>query len=212
MAKRILLIGGGGHCRSVLDAIRAAGIYEDLGIVDKHMEPGDSCMGAPVIGKDEDLPELFREGWRDACITVGSVGDTTIRRHIYTMLCTLGFSLPVVVDPTAVLASDSELHPGVFVGKRAIVNAGSKIEDCAIINTGAIIEHECMVGAFSHISPGAVLCGQTTVGKYTHIGAGTVIRQQIKIGSNTCIGMGSTVVKDIPDNVIAYGTPCRVIE
>ncbi len=79
MGKKLLLIGGGGHCRSVLDTARSAGIYDEFGIIDF---ADCACPGVPVIGRDEDIPRLVREGWTDGIITVGSVGDTGIRRRL----------------------------------------------------------------------------------------------------------------------------------
>lgn len=209
MGKKLLLIGGGGHCRSVLDSVLAANTYDGIGIVDPD---GNPCLGIPVVGKDEDLPRLFAEGWTDAVITVGSIGDTGIRRRLYSTVKEIGFRLPVIIDPTAVTGKDVILGEGTFVGKRAAVNAGSRTGVCAIVNTGAIVEHDCVIGDFAHISTGAILCGQVTVGKDAHIGAGTAVRQSIRIGDGALVGIGSTAVKDIPAGAKAYGNPCRVVE
>ena len=208
--KRILLIGGGGHCRSVLDCVLAADEYDEIGIVDR--ETGLKADGAVYAGCDEDLPDLLNNGWDHAFITIGSVGNTALRRKLHAMINELGFKDAVITDPTAVIARDVKAGPGTFIGKKSIVNAGSVIGSCSIINSGAVIEHDCSLGDFVHISPGAVLCGNVTVGDDSHIGAGSVIRQGITIGKNAVIGAGSVVVKDIPDNAKAYGNPCRVIE
>ena len=209
MGKKLLLIGGGGHCHSVLDSVLKLNEYDAIGIVDYS---NDTVNGIPVVGNDEDLPRLRKNGWTDAFITVGSVGNTSLRHRLFQMVKNEGFTVPSIVDPTAIVADDAEIDEGCFIGKGAIVNAGSKIGKAAIINTGAIIEHDCIVGEFAHISPGAVLCGQVTVGNDTHIGAGSVVRQQIEIGNNSLIGAGSVVVKNIPVNVKAFGNPCKVAE
>lgn len=209
MGKKLLLIGGGGHCHSVLDSVLKFNDYDAIGIIDYSNE---TVNDIPVVGKDEDLPRLRKNGWTDAFITVGSVGNTSLRHRLFQMVKNEGFAVPSIVDPTAIVANDAEIDEGCFIGKGAIVNAGSKIGKAAIINTGAIIEHDCIVGEFAHISPGAVLCGQVTVGNDTHIGAASVVRQQIEIGNNSLIGAGSVVVKNIPANVKAFGNPCKVAE
>ena len=209
MGKKLLLIGGGGHCRSVLDSILTLKIYDAIGIVDYSDEP---VNGISVVGKDEDLPHLKESGWTDAFITVGSVGNTDLRRRLYKIVKDEGFIIPSVIDPSAIIAKDAVINEGCFIGKGAIVNAGSKIGKTAIINTGAIIEHDCFVGDFAHISPGTVLCGQVVVGNDSHIGAGSVVRQQIEIGENALVGAGSVVVQNIPACVKAYGNPCKVVE
>ena len=209
--KKILLIGGGGHCHSVADAVLS--LYDQVGIVegDAVQQVPMGCMEIPVIGKDSDLPRLFGEGWNEAFITVGSVGDTALRRRLFEMVTSLGYHIPAIIDSTAVIARDVKVGDGVFVGKRAVLNSGSRVGRCAIINTGAIIEHDCSIGDFVHISPGTVLCGEVVVGEDTHVGAGSVVRQQLKIGRGVMVGMGSVVVKDIPDGVQAWGDPCRVV-
>ncbi len=208
MKKKILLIGGGSHCHSVLDAILASDLYDEIGIVDNVVS---SYLGVPVIGNDDDIPTLFKAGWTYGFITVGSVGDTKIRRRLYKMVKMHGFKVPSVIDATAIIGQGVHIEDGVFIGKRAVINAGSSIGACAIINTGAIIEHDCEIGAFSHISPGTILCGQVKIGDDSHVGAGSVVKQMIEIGDNALIGAGSVVVKNIPDNVKAYGNPCKVV-
>lgn len=209
MGKRLLLIGGGGHCHSVLDSVLAAGLYDEIGIVDR---AGAPYLGVPVIAADDALPSLIREGWTDAFVAVGSVGNTGTRRRLFDTLRQLGFSVPTILDPTAVIGRGVEIREGVFVGKRAIINAGCSVGACSIINSAAILEHDCVIGAFSHISPGAILCGQVRVGDDSHIGAGAVVRQSIEIGRGALIGAGSVVVRNIPGHVKAYGNPCRVAE
>ena len=209
LKRKLLLIGGGGHCRSVLDTAMQLNRYDEIGIVDF---TDSSCLGVPVVGNDDDIPDLIRQGWNEAFITVGSVGSTRVRRRLYEMVKKLNLKVPSLIDPTAVIAGGAEIGEGTFVGKRAVVNTCAAIGKCAIINTGAIVEHDCRIGDFSHISPGAVVCGQVTVGNDSHVGAGTVVRQQIVIGDNVLIGAGSTVVKDIPAGTKAYGNPCKVVE
>lgn len=206
----LLLIGGGGHCRSVLDCLMSLGEYSQIGIVDNGKAVSD--LGISIVGSDGDLPELMRNGWTSAFITVGSIGPTGIRRRLYHLIKTSGFHIPVITDPTAVIAKNVEIKEGAFIGKCTVINASSRIGNCAIINTGAIVEHDCYIGDFSHISSGATICGQVRIGNDTHIGAGTVVRQGITIGSGTLIGAGSVVVKDIPECVKAYGNPCKVVE
>lgn len=209
---RILLVGGGGHCRSVLDCLLRSGIYDEIGIVDRAPNAGPGLMGTPVIGTDDDLPALFADGWKNAAVTLGSVGHPNRRRSLYQRLKEIGFVLPPIIDCSSVVGCETDLQEGVFVGKQAVINCRAQVGPCSIINTGAIIEHDCQIGSFAHISPGVTLCGEVFIGENTHIGAGTVVRQQLKVGRDTVIGVGSVVVKNIPDAVEAYGNPCRVVK
>ncbi len=209
MGKKLLLIGGGGHCHSVLDAVLGGATYDEIGIIDSF---DSSYLGVSVVGNDDDIPALLKAGWTDAFITVGSVGDTGIRRRLYEMVKEYGLIIPTIIDPTAIIGKGVKIEEGVFVGKRAVINAGSIIGSCAIINSGAIIEHDCEIGIFSHISSGTILCGQVMIGEDSHIGAGSVVRQLTEIGDKVLIGAGSVVVKNIPDYVKAYGNPCKVVD
>ena len=209
MGKKLLLIGGGGHCHSVLDTVLSLNIYENVGIIDR-----DDCsyLNVNKIGVDEDIPRLFGEGWTDAFVTVGSVGNPSIRRQLYTIAKEIGLSFPKIIDPTAIIGNGVTIGEGTFVGKKVVINAGATIGTCAIINSGAIIEHDCIIGDFVHISPGAVLCGQVSVGNYSHVGAGSTIRQLIAIGDNSLVGAGSVVTKNVPANIKAFGNPCKAVE
>lgn len=208
VSRRLLLLGGGGHCRSVLDSLRKMGVYDEIGLVKQPGFQPDS-FDIPLVGSDDDLPELLRDGWQEAFIAVGSIGSTHNRKRLCKMLENIGFTLPVIIDPSAVIAENTEIGAGTYVGKRAVINAGTRIGNCAIINTGAIIEHDCRIGNFVHVSPGVILCGQVSVGDHSHIGAGASVKQQVTIGKHTMIGLGSVVIKDIPDHVTAYGNPCK---
>ncbi len=209
MTKRLLLIGGGGHCASILDSVLRSGQFEKVGIVDSNDQI--ERLGISVVGSDDDLQKLFDAGWTDAFVSVGSVGNVSIRRELYAKIKEIGFSIPSIIDPTSVIASDVDIAEGCFVGKSAVINSGARIGLCAIINTGAVVEHDCAVGDFCHVSPGSILLGGVHVGENTHVGSGSVVKQGIQIGSDTMIGQLSNVLSDISSEVTAYGNPCKVV-
>lgn len=211
MNKNLLLIGGGGHCKSIIDSVLKQELFTKIGVIDKRENIGKSILGIPVIGCDDDLPNLYQNGYTNAFITLGSIGNPSLRIKLFKIIKDIGFEVPNIIDSNAVISKNINLQEGIYIGKNAVINAGSVIEQCAIINTGSIVEHDCSIGEFSHIAPGSILCGEVHVGAHTHVGAGSVVRQQVKIGARTLIGMGSIVLKDIPENVIAYGNPCKEV-
>lgn len=211
MNKKILLIGGGGHCRSVLDSLLQKNEYSEIGIIDKKESIGKHILGVPIIGCDDNLYELYQKGYKFAFVTVGSVGDPSIRIKLFNTIEKIGFEISNIIDSKAIVSNHVKIESGIFVGKNAVINAGTSIKKGVIINSGSVIEHDCVINQFSHIAPGTVLCGEVQVGANTHIGAGSVIKQQVKIGSNTVIGMGSVVLKDIGEHVLAYGNPCKEV-
>ncbi len=212
MNKKILLIGGGGHCKSVLDSILELNEYVEIGIVDKKESIGSSVMGIPVVGCDDDLLALYSNVYKYAFVTVGSLGNPSLRVKLFNMLSEIGYEIPVIIDSSATVSKYAKIEQGVFIGKQSIVNAGTVIQKGAIINSGSILEHDCQIGAFAHIAPGTVLAGEVTVGENSHIGSNATIKQQIYIGSNTIIGMGSVVINNIQNSVMAYGNPCREVK
>ncbi len=208
----LILIGGGGHCRSVLDSIKSTNRFNIAGIIDLEQNVGSLINGVKVIGTDEDYEKIFSEGINFAFITIGSVTSTSLREKTYHKLSTIGFEFPSIIDSTAIISSNVKIGKGTFVGKGAIINSNSQIGHSCIINTGSIIEHDCVIEEFCHIAPGSTLSGGVKVGKSTLIGTNSTVIQGIKIGSNTIIGAGSVVVKNIKSNSKAYGNPCKEVK
>lgn len=201
----IILFGMGGHAHSVVDSIEQAGKYRIIGFLDREEMQGKTYRDYPVLGMDEDMARYYKDGVRNAFVTVGFMGRGDIRERLYRQLKDVGYSLPSIIDDTAVVSESAELADGVFVGKNAVVNANVQIGKMCIINTGAIIEHDCKVGDFSHISVGSVLCGEVIVGENTLVGANATVIQERKIGNNCIVGAGTVICKDVSDNIIRYG-------
>lgn len=206
--EEIILIGGGGHCKTVIDSIIEGEKYNIIGILDKLENVGKKVLGIEIIGSDNEMQKFFYAGIKNAVITVGSVGNTSIRENLYDKAKGVGFNLPIIIDRYAIISKFSHIEEGTFIGKNVVVNADSNIGKCCILNTGCIIEHECVIEDFVHLAPASVLCGNTHVYKSTHIGSNSVVIQGKIIGNNTLIGAGSTVVKNIGDNIKAFGSPC----
>lgn len=212
MHNKILLIGGGGHCKSVLDSILSNDNYSEIGIVDKMEMVGKNVLGVQVVGCDRDLAALYKDGFNYAFITVGSIGSPIKRIELFNLVKKIGFIIPTIVDLTSNVSNFSEIEEGVYVGKMCTINTGTIIKKGSIINSGSIVEHDCKIGSFVHIAPGAVLGGDVTVGDNTHVGLGSVIKQHVNIGANSIIGMGSVVLKDVNERTLSYGNPCREVK
>jgi sugar O-acyltransferase (sialic acid O-acetyltransferase NeuD family) len=211
MVNSLLIIGAGGHCKSVLDAI-PHNTYGNIMLSDLPLRVGLDVMGIPITVTDDDWEHIYNEGCHSAFIAVGSVGDPSKRIRIYQRLRQIGFSLPVIMDPTSVVSESAALAPGVFIGKKAVINAKASIGECAIINTAAVIEHDCVLSEFVHVATGACLAGNVEVGPNAHIGIGAIVIEGIKIGADAVLGAGTVAVKDIPAGCIAVGIPAKPIK
>lgn len=210
MRDKILLIGGGGHCKSVIDSIDKSK-YDIAGILDLKEKVGECISKIEIIGTDDDMKIYFDRGIKNAFITLGSIGNSDNREVIYQKLKNIGFELPNIIDKTAILSDDINMGEGCYIGKGTIVNVDSNIGNCVILNTGSIVEHECSIGDFVHIAPASTLSGNVVLERGVHIGTQSTIIQNIQIGRDTLIGAGSVVVNSIGPNKKAYGVPCRVV-
>lgn len=208
--RKLILIGGGGHCKSVLDCLDRT-LFDEVVISDSPKRIGDSVLGVPIVISDNQLAQIRTQGFDCAFIALGTVQADRTRKRIYDLLLQAGYQLINIVSNSAILSEYARVGSGVFIGKGAVVNAEATIGCCSIVNSGAIVEHDCEIGAFTHVAPGCTLSGNVRVGECSHIGTGAVIKQGVWIGSGVTIGAGSVVLDDIPDNTVAYGVPSKVV-
>ncbi len=197
--KRIVLVGGGGHCKVVIDTLKELNSYDEIVITDLFLSKGTDVLGCKVVGDDDCLQTLFDDGVTDAFITLGSIKSTNARRKVAKRIQDIGFGEPVIIDASAVVASSADVGKGVYIGKKAVVNADCKIGDYAILNTASVMEHECVCGEFCHVSIGAICCGGVCMGNDVFIGANATVIQGISIVDNTIVGAGAVVRKNIKE-------------
>lgn len=209
--EKIILLGGGGHCKSIIDTIQTSNLYKIVGIIDLKQNIGQYINGIEVVDSDENLMKYKKAGIENAFISIGSIGNTLVRRKLYDLAKKIGFNIPKIIDNSAIVSKDTEIFDGTFIGKGAIVNTKSVIGLNCIINSGSIVEHDCSIDDFVHISSGVTLCGGVRIGENTHIGANSTVIQYKTIGENVVIGAGSVVIKNIRNNVKAYGNPCKEV-
>ena len=197
----IVIIGFGGHAKSVADSMIQTKKYNIVGYTDKE----NRHNGFVYLGTDECLPRIYSNGIHKAILGIGFLGNSRIRDKLVVILKKIGFEFPSIVDISATLARNVNLGEGCYVGKNAVINADSQIGSFCIINSGAIIEHENIIEDYSHVAVGSILCREVRVGNHTFIGAGSTVIQGIKIGENCIIGANSTVLTDIGDKMKVYG-------
>lgn len=184
----IILIGYGGHAKSVADCIERQNRYRIIGYTD--LEKRKSKY--KYLGTDDVLKDFFNRGIQNVVICQGYLGKGNVREALYDNVKKIGFNLPVISDPSSIISDTAIIGEGTFIGKRAIVNAEAIIGKMCIINTNALIEHECIIHDFSHIAVSATLCGQVEIGRRGFIGANATVIQCRKIEDNTIIPAGVT--------------------
>ena len=205
MKRPLILIGGGGHCKSVIEVAESAG-YEIKGILDMPDEVGKEVLpGHKVIGTDDDIPQYVEEC--DFIITVGFIKNPAIRIKLYNKVKAAGGRLATIIASTAHVSKYAELGEGTVIMHHAFVNAGAKIGDNCIINTFVNIEHDAEVGNQCHISTGTMVNGECKIGENCFIGSQSVCANCIEIASDIIVGAGSVVRKSIRVKGIYAGNP-----
>jgi UDP-N-acetylbacillosamine N-acetyltransferase len=203
---KVLFLGAGGIAIVAAEIARFRGL-EIVGFLDDRAEKrGTLFCGSPVLGTLDMLPALRQ----DVPQAVVAFGNCRGRINAALKALSYGFSLPNLIHPSAVVSQGASIGQGAIIMPGTIINSGSRIGSNIILNTAASIDHECSIGDGVHIAPGARLAGLVTVGNATWIGIGSVIRESVHIGNNVLVGAGSLVLKDIPDGVVAYGSPARI--
>ena len=188
--REILLIGGGGHCKSVIDVIEQEAKYKIAGIVEKPEFSELDILSYKVIGEDTDLINLAKK-YHYAFISMGQIKSASIRKRIFFDLESIGFKIPCIVSPRAYVSKHSSLGKGSIVMHGAILNANVTIGENCIINSNALIEHDSIVQSHSHISTNAVLNGSVEIGQESFIGSGAIIIEGAKVNPNSFIKAGS---------------------
>lgn len=202
--KNLILIGGGGHCKSVIDVAESAG-YNILGILDMPEEVGKSVLDYKVIGTDNDIPQYVDKA--EFIITVGFIKNPAIRVRIYNKVKEAGGKLATIVASTAHVSRYATLGEGTVVMHQAVVNAGAQVGANCIINTFCNIEHDAVIGDQCHISTGAMMNGDCKVGERVFIGSQSVLANGITVEEDIIVGAGSVVRKSISEKGVYAGNP-----
>ncbi len=208
MRKKLILVGGGGHCKSCIEVIESCDKFEISGILDKII--CKTVLGYPIIGNDDLIPNLIKEGY-EFLITVGQTKSPAIRVKLYDFIKNNGGKLATIIAKTAIVSKHNQIGEGTIIMHGAFVNAECSIGNNCIINSRAVLEHEVKIGNHCHISVNTVLNGNVKVNEKTFIGSCAVVNEGVEIPANSVVGANSTVI-DSPKIAGTYvGSPSRLI-
>ncbi|QPN64310.1 acetyltransferase [Synechococcus sp. CBW1004] len=211
MAAPLLIIGASGHAHALLALLQRHGGFQPVGLIDSFKAPGSQVHGLPILGGETDLPRLC--GCHGVQHLLVAIGDNfqrqaiseRIRRELPTAI------FPTLVDPSAVVAPDAHLVAGVVVMAQAHVGAGCMLEEGALLNTRASLDHDSTMSPYASLAPGVVTGGRVRIGARSFVGLGAQLIQRIQIGQDTVVGAGALVLSDMPERVLTYGAPARVV-
>lgn len=202
--KPLILIGGGGHCQSVIEVAESTG-REIRGILDLPEEVGKLVLGYPVLGTDDQLADYAQNC--EFVITVGFIKNPFLRIKLFNRVREAGGVLATLIASTAYVSRHASLGPGTVVMHHAFVNAGAKIGENVIINTFCNIEHGVSVGNQCHISTGTMVNGDCKVGDNCFIGSQSVLANGVSVCDDVVVGAGSLVRKSIIKPGVYSGNP-----
>ncbi len=197
MKEKIILIGGGGHCKACIDVIEQEGHFAIAGIVDVPEKKQHNVLKYPVIGSDDDLEALIKT-FSNVLITLGQIKSSTRRRELFIKLMLMGAHFPVIKSPLAYVSPHANVADGTIVMHHALINAGASVGRNCIINTKALVEHDAVIEDHCHISTSAIVNGGVKIGSGSFFGSNSVCKEYIEIGENAVIGCGAIIVKNIP--------------
>lgn len=189
--RKLILVGGGGHCRSCIDVIEQEGRYEIAGILDQYESIGQKVLGYSVVGSDDSMQEYAREGY-SFLITVGQTRTSSLRKKLYTKLQTYDAHMATVISPRAYVSRHASLGKGTIIMHDALVNANASIGANCIVNSKALIEHDARIEDFCHISTAAVINGGVVVKEGSFFGSNAVSKEYVETEINDFIKAGTT--------------------
>lgn len=207
----LLLVGGGGHCLSVIESIESSGLFNIIGISDSPERVGMSIMDYKIIVSDNEIPHLMVDNLQ-CLVTIGQIKTSGPRIQAFNFLKTNNLSIATVFDRNSIISKRSTIEEGTVVLRNSFINSGVLIGHNCIINTGAIIEHSSVIGNHVHISTGAIVNGDCKIGDRCFVGSGAIIANGLSVCPDTLIGAGSFVLGNIQVPGTYLGNPARRIK
>lgn len=207
---RCVILGGGGHARVVIDALRVSEAAVPHAVLDADQRLwGTRLLEVPVRGGDDLIDVMKREGVTHFVMGLGGVGDNAPRQCLFDATLRAGLQPLTICHPSAVCSPAATIGEGSMIFALAVINAGAALGRNVIVNTGAIVEHDCIIEDHAHVATGARLCGAVRVGRSAHIGAGATVRQSCIIGEGAVVGAHALVLEAVASRTVVAGVPAH---
>lgn len=194
--KNLYLIGGGGHCQAVIDAVETSGEYNLVGIFDTKEKVGTKIFQYPIIDTDKAICNYINaESW--FLITIGHLRSNAKRVELFNFLKNSGANIATIISKSAAVSAHATIGPGTVVMANATVSAGANIGVNCILNSKALVEHNCQIGDHCHISTNATINGNVKICDHVFFGSSATTKQGISISSNSFVKACTLVKNDI---------------
>ncbi|TLS66735.1 acetyltransferase [Mariprofundus erugo] len=206
MSLDVIIIGGGGHARVVLDTLRSM----QANVIGYLAPTKASRMPVEYLGDDSSIRK-YSSTDVELANGLGSVGSQNLRSMVYNRFKERGYRFTTLIHPAAIVAADAEFEEGCQVMAGSVVQTGVYCGENVLINTRAGVDHDCTIGANTHVSVGVTLSGDVSIGSHVHLGAGSTVIQGISIGDYSVVGAGAVVIADVGSDQTVVGVPARRI-
>lgn len=212
--ERVILIGCGQHCRVVMYNIKEQGLYDVACIAEvDHSKCGqmiDGVLVEPFENFNIEAMKVLEKKYKTNLFFI-SFGAMKYRKKVYEFLSSNGWEAVNIIHPDAVVSPTAKIGKGVLIECGCLITPSPVIGNNVVVNTGSQVNHDNVVEDHVYIASGVVLSGGVTIGSNTLLDDGVIVTLGKSVGKNSLIGAGAVVTKDIPDGVVAYGNPCKVI-
>ena len=210
--EKIVIIGAGQHARVVLYNIEEQNKYEVVGFLDSN----DNRVGE-FFEEKEILGNYQKENLKEFSKKIGTnkffigFGNMKYRKKVFDYFINNGWEAVNIIHPNAVVSKNARLGKGILVECGCLITPNPVIGDNVVVNTGSQVNHDNIIENHVYIASGVILSGGIKIAENTLLDDGVIVTLGCSVGKNSLIGAGAVVTKDIPDGVVAYGSPCKVI-
>jgi sugar O-acyltransferase (sialic acid O-acetyltransferase NeuD family) len=210
-AQKIFLFGAGQHAHTCVDVLEKQGTFMLVGYIDSVKDIGSKTGGYPVLGRLEDLKTLAAEYETSAGFI--AIGDNFSMKKVHEKILKQlpDFEFVNLIHPSALFGQEVLLGKGVLIGAQSFISSHTKLGDFCLVHQQTQLGLNNIFEEYASISLGSITGGKVKVGTCSAITLGVIVQDRLNIGPHTVVGSGSLVLHDLPDHVVAYGSPARIV-
>lgn len=187
---RLLIIGAGGHGKSIAEAVHLSSSYEISGFLDDSWPERKFVWSYPIHGKVQNL-DIYRDL---ADYAIVALGNNEIRKKITLELINVDISIATIIHPKAIVSPSARIGAGSTIMAGAVIGTNSILGEGVIINCGAVVDHDCHLGDFSHLGVNVSMAGGSSIGENAWLQAGSALGYKAAVSSGTTIPPCTSVI------------------
>lgn len=211
LKKTLVVLGAGGHGRSLADAAKAMDQWQEIIFLDDNTQLIETSENVKVVGKIADLPLLFSPESADVALGLG-VGLDQLRLETLKKYQAEGFHFPPIIHPSTSISPLVTIGAGSLIMPGTVINPDVSIGKGCIINIASSIGHDCRIEDGVQIASGVHIGGHVSIGQLSWIGIGATIIHNLTLGREILVAAGAVVTKGIQDKQRMAGVPAKPMQ